>query len=161
MKKFGAILIAAVTLPVLLLLGFFLLWPREAPARPTFIISFADDVGQFEESLRGREAVYQAQLDALEETLAQQQDHFQNQAEAWQAEVNLAQKRLDALKRQQQDLETEIATLEATRTERLDAYQAQLEQMRWQLQERIRQLETQLADAQATLDDVTAQLRAQ
>lgn len=159
MKNIGLILVAGVTVPILLLVGVYILWPRDVPPQPVVVISIDDDIAPIATELAQQEATAQAELDALNNIIQQKQTEFENQTQSWQTDMNQAQAELTSLQTTAQTLQTEITRLEISRTLRLNSYQTELEQARHQTQ--IEQLQTQLQEQQAELDRLNTQLKGQ
>lgn len=154
MKNIGLILVTGVTVPILLLVGVYILWPREVPSQPAVVISIDDDIAPIATELAQQEATVQAELDALNNTIQQKQTGFEVQIQSWQTDMNQAQAQLTSLQITAQTLQSEITRLEISRTLRLNSYQTELEQARRQTQ--IDQLQTQLQEQQAELDRLKA-----
>lgn len=159
MKNLGFILVSAVTIPILLLVGLYLLWPQQPQPQPPLVISVDNELAPLETDLARREATVQAQLDGATAALRQQQAKADEQTNAWLKNVAETQRRLDELQQQSQALQLQIARLEITRTTRLTDYQTELEQTRRQYETRLAELENQLKDTRARLDQVNAQLQ--
>jgi DNA repair exonuclease SbcCD ATPase subunit len=153
-KNIGLILVTGVTVPILLLVGVYILWPREVPSQPAVVISIDDDIAPIATELAQQEATVQAELDALNNTIQQKQTGFEVQIQSWQTDMNQAQAQLTSLQITAQTLQSEITRLEISRTLRLNSYQTELEQARRQTQ--IDQLQTQLQEQQAELDRLKA-----
>ena len=150
---------AGVTVPILLLVGAYILWPREVPPQPAVFISIDGDIAPIATRLAQQEATAQAELDALNNTIQEKQAEFEAQTQSWQTEINQTQIQLTSLQTTTQTLQNEITQLEITRTLRLNDYQTELEQARRQTQ--IDQLQTQLREQQAELDGLNTQLKDQ
>jgi DNA repair exonuclease SbcCD ATPase subunit len=159
MKNIGLILVAGVTVPILLLVGVYILWPRDVPPQPVVVISIDDDIAPIATELAQQEATAQAELDALNNIIQQKQTEFENQTQSWQTDMNQAQAKLTSLQTTAQTLQTEITGLEISRILRLNSYQTELEQARRQTQ--IEQLQTQLQEQQTELDRLNTQLEDQ
>jgi chromosome segregation ATPase len=159
MKNIGLILVAGVTVPILLLVGLYVLWPRNVPPQPAVVISIDDDIAPIATELAQQEATVQAELDALNNTIQQKQTEFEVQTRSWQTDMNQAQTKLTNLQTTAQTLQNEITRLEITRTLRLNNYQTELEQARRQTQ--IDRLQMQLQEQQAELDRLNTQLKGQ
>ncbi len=159
MKNIGLILVTGVTVPILLLVGVYILWPRDVPPQPAVVISIDNDIAPVEAELAQQEAAVQAELNALTNTIQQKQAEFEAQTQTWQADMNQTQVQLVGLQTTAQNLQNEITQLEITHTLRLNSYQTELEQARRQTQ--IDQLQTQLQEQQAELDRLNTQLKGQ
>lgn len=159
MKNIGFILVTGVTVPILLLVGLYILRPGDVPSQPAVIIAIDDDIAPLVAELAQQEATAQAELDVLNNTIQQKQTGFEAQIQAWQTDMNRAQARLTGLQGTADTLQGEINRLEISRTLRLSSYQTELEQARRQTQ--IEQLQTQLQEQQAELDRLNKQLKGQ
>jgi len=159
MKNIGLILVTGVTVPILLLVGAYILWPRDVPPQPAVVISIDNDIAPIATELAQQEVTVQAELDALNNTIQQKQAEFEAQTQSWQTKINKTQTQLTSLQTTAQTLQNEITRLEITHTLRLNAYQTELEQARRQTQ--IDQLQTQLQEQQAELDRLNTQLKGQ
>ena len=158
MKNLGIILIGGVTVPILLLVGFYILRPSGVPPQSRLVISIEEDIARVEESLAQKRAPIQDNLDTLNSELTQQQTDFNTQVETWHIELTRLQNQLDMLDTTAQKLKTEGATLEISRTIRLEDYQNQLEQARQQYQTELGQYQAELNRKQALLDELNAEL---
>ena len=159
MNNLGIILVTGVTVPILLLVGFYIFWPTETPLQPAVVIAIDDDIAPIEAELTRQESLARAELDELNRALQQKQAAFEAQSQVWQSEMNQAERQLTDLQTTAQTLQSEIEQLEITRTLRLNTYQTQLEQLRQQYQ--IDQLQSQLQEKRSELDQISAQLKAQ
>lgn len=159
MKNIGLILVTGVTVPVLLLVGVYVLWPRDVPPQPAVNISIDDGVAPIATELAQQEAAAQSDLDALNNAIQQTRTEFEAQTQTWQTDMNQTQAQLTNLQFTAQNLQNEITQLEITRTLRLNTYQTELERARRQTQ--IDQLQAQLQEQQAELDRLNTQLKGQ
>lgn len=159
MKHFTVLLTTGIVIFLVLLGGVFSLFNGRESPRPPVVISIDRDIAPLKTSLARREATYQAQIDALDETLQAQESEYQTQAEVLNAQILAAQKQLAGLQAQKQALQSELIRLEAIKTERSTTYQNQIEQTRSQYAKSIAHLQAQLDEAKATLADVNSQLQ--
>ncbi len=157
MKNLGVILVSAVTVPILLLVGGYLLWPPQQPPQPAVVIAIDADLAPVKARLANREAEQLAQLEATTRALQQQRAAFDAQTETWLKDMAAAQNRLTNLEAQVQAVQAQVAQLEITRTTRLANYQTELAQTRQKYQTQLDQLYTQLADMQRQLAQLNGQ----
>ena len=158
MKNLGFILVGGVTVPILLLVGIYILRPSGVPPQPRLVISIEKDIAEIEASLAEQQATVQAKLDALNTELAQLQSNLDTQIETWRTETKQLQSQLDMLATTTQNLETEISTLEISRTIQLTEYQTQLDQTRQKYQTELEQLQVELEQKQAQLNILNAEI---
>lgn len=160
MKNLGVILVGGITVPILILVGLYIMWPRQTPPQPAIVISTNEELASVEERLAGREAGVQRQLDTLLQQLEQEQVNFDAGTRQWQTDMTRAQEQLTALQAEAEKLQRESSQLEISRTVQLETYATDLEQLQQQHQARLNQLQTQLQTAQTRLSEITTQLRA-
>lgn len=158
MRNLGLILVGGVTVPILLLVGLYILRPSGAPPQPRLVISIEEDIARIEASLAQERALVQVDLDALNSDLTQHQTSFSTQTETWIADMTRLQNQVDGLANTAQTLETEVADQKTSRTLRLTDYQNQLEQARQQHQTELKQLQVELNQKQVLLDELNTQL---
>lgn len=161
MKNLGLILVGGITVPILLLVGVYILWPQNVAPQPKFVISIDDELHKYEDDLATREAKFRNQLEELQQTLAQEQTTFESDTEVWQIKMEQAQNQLDALETQAQTLQQDVTRLAITRTTQSGQYQSQLSESQQQYEARINQLQEELKAAQAQLAELKAQVPAQ
>jgi chromosome segregation ATPase len=157
-KNLGFILVSALTIPILLLLGVYLLWPQQAAPQPALIISVDEALVPFETELNRQETATQDELNALLATLEKKQVAFEAQSEARQAEIDAAQRQLDGMQTQVAELEEQVARLEISRTVRLAEYQLEMEQTDQAYQAQLAELEQQVQETEAQLARTNEQL---
>jgi len=167
MKHLGPILAGGLSLIIVLIVGVFSFLPM-APAEPATANNAAPAAGEqivipavsnpdLEAALAEREAVYMAQIEALDQTFQERQAVYQAQIEQLTTQITAAQNQLTELQVQQQELPGQISQLEATRTERQTVYQAQLQELQNQYADRLAQLQAQVNESRAKLAEVTGQ----
>jgi chromosome segregation ATPase len=159
MKNIGLILVAGITIPILLLVGAYILWPSGALPQARLVISIDEQVAQVEATQAARQAEVQVQLDQLNQAIRQQQSDFDDQTQRWQTEMQQAQTQVEALAASAQNLQSQITTLEISRTLRLTEQQTQLHQTIQQYEAEINQLRDELARKQAQLDEINLKLK--
>jgi len=167
MKHLGPILAGGLSLIIVLIVGVFSFLPV-TPAEPATANNAASVAGEqivipavsnpdLEAALAEREAVYMAQIEALDQTFQERQAVYQAQIEQLTTQITAAQNQLTELQVQQQELPGQISQLEATRTERQTVYQTQLQELQNQYADRLAQLQAQVNESRAKLAEVTGQ----
>lgn len=106
---------------------------------------------QLDALAREREAVYQAQLENLNQTWQSRQAAYQTQIDQVTAQLATLQEQLATLQAQEASLKQQISELEATRNDRLQTYESQLQQAQSQYQARYETLQAQLRQVEAKL----------
>jgi septal ring factor EnvC (AmiA/AmiB activator) len=166
MKNLGPLLAGGLTLVLVLLVGLFSFLPAQSigqaetasAAQTGPIVVPAVDATQVEANLTEREAVYQTQIQELDQAWQQRQTTYQSQIQTLNSQITATQNQLTELKAQEQNLSTQIIQLENARAERLATYQTELEKLNNQYSGRLAQLQVQLNEAQVKLAEVNAQL---
>ena len=158
MKNLGLILVGGVTVPILLLVGLYILRPSGVPLQPRLVISIEEDIAEIEASLGQEKATVQASLDSLNNEFTRQQADFSAQTETWNDDIMRLQEQSNALDTSAQILQTEVATLEMSRTLRLTDYQNQLKEVQQQYQTELNVLQAELNQKQIQLDELNAKL---
>jgi chromosome segregation ATPase len=166
MKNLGPLLAGGLTLVLILLVGLFSFLPTQSigqaetasTAQVGPIVVPAVDTTQVEANLTEREAVYQTQIQELDQAWQQRQTTYQPQIQTLNSQITATQNQLTELKAQEQNLSIQITQLENTRAERLATYQTELEKLNNQYSGRLAQLQAQLNEAQVKLAEVNAQL---
>jgi chromosome segregation ATPase len=158
MKNVGLILVGGVTVPILLLVAIYLLWPTDAQPQSTFVIAIDQDIAQVKDQLAQQEAPLQTRLDELRQQIDAQQTGFEEQTRAWETELSDAQQQLEALQNNSAALQIEINWLSITRTNQYSAVDAQLQQSRQAYLAEQSQLQAELTQKQADLEALNAQL---
>jgi multidrug efflux pump subunit AcrA (membrane-fusion protein) len=164
MKNLAPLIAGGLTLLVVLAIGVFSFLPAQPTETPTTepaagpIVIPAVDTTPIVNTITEREAVYQNQIQELDQALQARQSTYASQTQTLNSQILAAQNQLAQLKTQDENLAGQISQLEATRNERLGTYQSQLTQLNTQYNERLPQLQNQLAEAQAKLAEVNAQL---
>lgn len=157
MKYLGPLLAGGLTLAIVVVVGIFSFIPAAAtpaqpaqpvePSKPAGQIVIAPvDTAEFEAKMAEREAVYQSQLETLNQALQERQTAYQSQIQELTGQVTATQNQLAELKAQEETLPAQITQLEQTRTERQATYQAQLQQFQGQYNDRLTQWQSQLSE---------------
>jgi len=164
MKNLAPLVAGGLTLIVVLAIGIFSFLPVQPTATPASapsggpIVIPAVDTTPIVNTIAEREAVYQNQIQELDQALQARQSTYASQTQTLNSQILAAQNQLAQLNTQEETLTAQITQLETTRNERLATYQSQLTQLNTQYNERLPQLQNQLAEAQAKLAEVNAQL---
>ncbi|MCG3211652.1 MAG: hypothetical protein FOGNACKC_05298 [Anaerolineae bacterium] len=158
MKNLGFILVSAVTVPILLLVGVYLLWPQRAQPQPPLVISIDSDLAPIETHLAEHEAEVQGQLDDIQAKIQQEQDALEIQTDIWLKKMADSQHQLEKLQAQAQELNLQIGRLEITRTTRLAAQQTELNDAQRRTQARLAEMEQELAETRSKLEQVKTEL---
>ncbi len=173
MKNLGPLLAGGLTLLIVLGVGIFSFLPAERPTQATteqpvaavpippteqIAVPAEPDTTQFDAAMAEREAIYQAQIEELNQASQERQATYQAQIEASTVQIASAQNQLNDLKAQEQNLLAQVSQLETARAERLAVYQNQLQQVQKQYSDRYVQLQAQLNEARAKLSEANVQL---
>jgi peptidoglycan hydrolase CwlO-like protein len=158
MKQLMFILASALLLVVILIIGVFSYFPNKESSQAVIVVPVDPTVIQLEERLVEQDAAYRAKATALDASLQQQQLDFQIKRQSLNDEIAAAQRQLQELQSEKQDLLKQIEQLESDRAEQLASYQTELQQVDNEYGVRWPQLQAQLADLQAKLAKANGQL---
>lgn len=151
MFKHLLILFGSIALPILFSLIVFNIWFDDTPTQPAIVVNIEADVAQFEAELAEQEAVYQAELNTLIQTLQEQQRHHEARQRELNSQVTAAQEQLAGLQQKKQDLQSQLAQLAAIRADRRLAHENQLQRLHDQYDPELNQLQARLTEARAKL----------
>lgn len=151
------ILISTVTLVTFLLLGAFKVWFAEPPPQPAIVVNIETEIAQFESQLAAQEAVYQAELESLGQSLQAQQGRQETQEQALNRQIETVQDQFANLQQKKESLQSQITQLEAIQIEQQHVHESQLKQIHDQYDEQLNRLQAQLSEARVELAQFQAQ----
>lgn len=157
MTKGFFILISTVMPIAFLLLGAFKVWFTEPPPQPTIVVNIEAEITQFESQLAAQEAIYQAELESIGQSLQAQQEHNEIQQQVLGDQIETAQAQLAHLQQKKENLQAQVAQSEVVQAEQQRVHEAQLEQLHAQYDEQLNRLQAQLSKARLELAQFQAQ----
>src|SRR5688572_6429059 len=111
------ILCGSVVLPAMFLWLAFDIWSSGTAVQPAIVVNIEADLARFEAELAGQEAIYQAELESLLQTLQQQQRDDETRQQALNSQITALRQQLAGLQQQKQTLQSQLTQLQATQAE--------------------------------------------
>ena len=167
MKNFGAILAVGITAVILITIGIFnfLLVPAAEPVAanenmPTAITepTTIPDIAAIQAAYDARAALLQGQIAALDAEFTDRQGAYDLRVDELSGLIVASEQQVPQVADQENTLQMQIDQLYTAQTEREAGYESQRQQAYYQYQVNIQQLQTQLDESKAKLNEALGRL---